>query len=333
VDPVALSHHLAISGSHGGLPYGINDRGHQGLQHDEHLGANGTYIDNRARYLLAHLQRFAQRDPLGYVDGMTVFVYYAAIRGFVDPAGKEGGQTSVGASGVFFTLNGDISLDLNIAVDRTGGEPTGFIGLTVGAGPAVGTVDGGISGSALISSDLDSTNQLKGWGQAATVNFSVEPASVSYEYIQGGSGSASFRAHGASVGAAVGPPGIPWAGVRQTYTVPILDFLYSLQCVYKMQTTVIQKSRFMDIFSRPLPRPPGNSSPPNELEPIYFNLSGSGHAKVPITGEFNMGKLTFDGDPFEKVGYPIKQPSLILRAESDDEQYGEHIRLEAFLRW
>lgn len=72
------------------LPYGLNDRGHQGLQHDEHLGHNGTYIDNDSRYLLAHIQRYAQRDPhpARYPDGMNAYAYYAGLRGTVDPTGR-----------------------------------------------------------------------------------------------------------------------------------------------------------------------------------------------------------------------------------------------------
>ena len=62
----------------------IRDRfGHQGLLHDEATGL----IYNRARYLHPGLGRFMQRDPLGYVDGMSVYAYYAGMHGEVDPMG------------------------------------------------------------------------------------------------------------------------------------------------------------------------------------------------------------------------------------------------------
>ena len=50
-------------------PYGLCEFGHQGLQHDEESGL----IYNRARMLQPVLGRFMQRDPLGYVDGMSVY--------------------------------------------------------------------------------------------------------------------------------------------------------------------------------------------------------------------------------------------------------------------
>ena len=52
-------------------PYGLCEFGHQGLQHDEESGL----IYNRARMLQPVLERFMQRDPLGYVDGMSLCQY------------------------------------------------------------------------------------------------------------------------------------------------------------------------------------------------------------------------------------------------------------------
>jgi RHS repeat-associated protein len=49
-------------------PYGLNDHGHQGLAHNE---AFGNMVHNRARWLHTKLGRFGQRDPMGYVDGMS----------------------------------------------------------------------------------------------------------------------------------------------------------------------------------------------------------------------------------------------------------------------
>ncbi len=54
-----------------GHPYGIADYGHQGLMHDEATGL----IHNRARTLHPRLGRFIQRDPLGYIDGMSMYQY------------------------------------------------------------------------------------------------------------------------------------------------------------------------------------------------------------------------------------------------------------------
>jgi RHS repeat-associated protein len=51
------------------------DVGHQGLIHDEELGSFGGLIHNRARNLHPNYGRFMQRDPLGYVDGMSVYEY------------------------------------------------------------------------------------------------------------------------------------------------------------------------------------------------------------------------------------------------------------------
>jgi len=52
-------------------PYGLCDVGHQGLLHDKEIGL----IHNRARTLHPRLGRFLQRDPLGYVDGMSLYEY------------------------------------------------------------------------------------------------------------------------------------------------------------------------------------------------------------------------------------------------------------------
>jgi len=54
-----------------GYPHGICGIGHQGLMHDKEFGL----IYNRARYLHPVLGRFTSRDPLGYVDGMSLYEY------------------------------------------------------------------------------------------------------------------------------------------------------------------------------------------------------------------------------------------------------------------
>jgi RHS repeat-associated protein len=59
------------TGSGGVQPFGICEVGHQGLLHDEEVGL----VYNRARQLHPALGRFAQRDPMGYVDGTMLYAY------------------------------------------------------------------------------------------------------------------------------------------------------------------------------------------------------------------------------------------------------------------
>ncbi len=54
-----------------GLSDYANSIGHQGLHHDTATGL----VYNRARMLAPVLGRFMQRDPMGYVDGMSVYMY------------------------------------------------------------------------------------------------------------------------------------------------------------------------------------------------------------------------------------------------------------------
>ena len=64
----------------------ICDIGHQGLMHDKEFGL----IYNRARYLHPVLGRFLQRDPLGYVDGMSMYEYVrSGPVGRLDPTGRR----------------------------------------------------------------------------------------------------------------------------------------------------------------------------------------------------------------------------------------------------
>lgn len=60
--------------------------GHQGLMHDVESGL----IYNRYRMLNSELGRFLQRDPLGYVDGGSLYVAYHVFGGGVDPMGLAG---------------------------------------------------------------------------------------------------------------------------------------------------------------------------------------------------------------------------------------------------
>ena len=62
---------LAIGSPAVDQPYALNDLGHQGLAHDDET----ALIYNRARMRSPQLGRFIQRDPLGYVDGMSVYEY------------------------------------------------------------------------------------------------------------------------------------------------------------------------------------------------------------------------------------------------------------------
>src|SRR5205814_1985966 len=65
-------------------PYGICEIGHQGLEHDE----ESWLVYNRARMLQPIVGTWTQRDPRGYVDGMSLFVYLrAAPNVYIDPLG------------------------------------------------------------------------------------------------------------------------------------------------------------------------------------------------------------------------------------------------------
>lgn len=89
-DPDRMSGPVPVSGV-GFTPTRINSFGHQGLQHDEELGL----IHNRARTLHPRLGRFMQRDPLGYLDGMSLYGAYHLLHGGVDPTGMTRGRDFV----------------------------------------------------------------------------------------------------------------------------------------------------------------------------------------------------------------------------------------------
>ena len=85
-----MSRRYSVSGA--SQPYGRLAIGHQGLLHeDETLSGNGGgLVYNRARHLHTMLGRFVQRDPLGYVDGLSLYQYARANpRGWLDPTGWE----------------------------------------------------------------------------------------------------------------------------------------------------------------------------------------------------------------------------------------------------
>jgi RHS repeat-associated protein len=82
--PVFISDRFELPGG-ADQPYALNPFGHQGLHHDEET----DLIYNRARMLHPRLARFTQRDPLGYVDGMSVYAYYAGILANNDPIGLK----------------------------------------------------------------------------------------------------------------------------------------------------------------------------------------------------------------------------------------------------
>ncbi|MEM8784145.1 MAG: RHS repeat-associated core domain-containing protein, partial [Planctomycetota bacterium] len=79
----------------GDLALTRNAVGHQGLTHDgEALGLSGSgglgLVENRNRTLHPRLGRFLQRDPLGYVDGMSVYEYVLSKpTSFSDPFGLQ----------------------------------------------------------------------------------------------------------------------------------------------------------------------------------------------------------------------------------------------------
>ena len=80
--PTLMSQRVELAGV--AQPYALNALGHQGLMHDEATGL----IYNRARMLHPRLGRFLQREPLGYVDGMSVYQYVLSNSlVYVDPDG------------------------------------------------------------------------------------------------------------------------------------------------------------------------------------------------------------------------------------------------------
>ena len=65
--------------------------GFQGLYHDDET----QLIYNRARMLSPRLERFIQRDPLGYPDGMNTYAAYHVMHGGVDPMGMRKSEVYV----------------------------------------------------------------------------------------------------------------------------------------------------------------------------------------------------------------------------------------------
>ena len=82
--PLLESQRVEISGEP--AAYSLCDIGHQGLMHDKEF----TLIYNRARYLHPRLERFLQRDPKGYVDGMNLYECAQGNRlRYRDPSGLK----------------------------------------------------------------------------------------------------------------------------------------------------------------------------------------------------------------------------------------------------
>jgi RHS repeat-associated protein len=81
-NPTLVSQRVVISST--AQPWGLCEFGHQGLLHDEETGL----LYNRARMLHPVLGRFMQRDPFGYLDGMSLYEYLQCSPGLsVDPRG------------------------------------------------------------------------------------------------------------------------------------------------------------------------------------------------------------------------------------------------------
>ena len=84
--PVDRATRVSIGSPGVDQPYAINDFGHQGLTHDEDTGL----IENRARMYVPPLGRFAQRDPLKYIDSLHLLNYVnSRPTFFLDPWGTS----------------------------------------------------------------------------------------------------------------------------------------------------------------------------------------------------------------------------------------------------
>jgi len=144
LDPIAMSTRVTIGSTPGiAQPYGLNEVGHQGLFHDESLGTNGGLIHNRARTLHPRIGRFLQRDPLGYVDGMSTYAAYHVMYGGVDPLGLncivENLEVEVkGVQVVLETGGGDHDLDIGEDDDGPLEEVVDALKKVVKASKAIG---------------------------------------------------------------------------------------------------------------------------------------------------------------------------------------------------
>jgi RHS repeat-associated protein len=78
-----------------------NALGHQGL----HLDTESALYYNRNRYFSPALGRFIARDPLGYVDGMSVYQYAkSSPLDLIDPAGHWGRKIHYGYTWMIASL-------------------------------------------------------------------------------------------------------------------------------------------------------------------------------------------------------------------------------------
>ena len=116
-------------------PYGKQTVISSSITSNNNYGFTGRYIDQetglwyfRARYFSDDLGRFISRDPLGYVDGMSLYNGYFAQHFLVDPEGKflltilVGAAISVGVGMVTRALTGGKALDpTGIIIDATTG--------------------------------------------------------------------------------------------------------------------------------------------------------------------------------------------------------------------
>jgi len=85
-----LSQRVALAGGVK-AQFGLLDLGFQGLMHEEETatGEGGLLIHNRYRTLHCVIERFNQRDPLGYPDGLNAYAGYHVMWGGVDPWGLD----------------------------------------------------------------------------------------------------------------------------------------------------------------------------------------------------------------------------------------------------
>jgi len=145
------------------------DTGHQGLKHDAETGL----IYNRARMLHPTLGRFTSRDPLVYVDGMSV--YQLVVSNPVNHVDALGLLTvTIGITAQFVPAMGThqsigivIDDNLNVGIYWT---PQVAIGVNAAIGGEVGIASGGVVTGVVGTSTVSANAPGKPIGVSGSVN-------------------------------------------------------------------------------------------------------------------------------------------------------------------